>query len=223
MAKITMDDHEARRTGATVPCDPPQRSPFTPEPIQPSADADNDAAFSEFYREFVPILVAFLVWQGAGLADATDIAQDTMIKAYQRWSEIDHPKAWARTVASRALVRRIASIVEEPIDQLTERSSLWPTSINVAAWEQRYEVLSALDRLSPRQRQVTAWTLDGYTPTEIATELQITAEAVRANLMKARRALATHLGTCPSRRVRCRPEPFPRCRSRTGQHRARHT
>jgi DNA-directed RNA polymerase specialized sigma24 family protein len=40
-----------------------------------------------------------------------------------------------------------------------------------------------------------AWSLDGYTPAEIATELQITAEAVRASLMKARRALAEYLST----------------------------
>lgn len=38
-----------------------------------------------------------------------------------------------------------------------------------------------------------AWTLDGYTPAQIADELQITAEAARSSLTRARRTLATYL------------------------------
>ena len=38
-----------------------------------------------------------------------------------------------------------------------------------------------------------AWTCDGYTPSETAAELNISAEAVRTNLMRARRTLAAHL------------------------------
>ena len=40
-----------------------------------------------------------------------------------------------------------------------------------------------------------AWTLDGYTPAQIANELGITAEAVRSSLKKARRTLAAYLRT----------------------------
>jgi RNA polymerase sigma factor (sigma-70 family) len=134
------------------------------------------------------------MWQGARLPDAADIAQDTMIKAYERWSEIRQPESWARRVASRELVRRIASVAEDPRDNPPEHSSLLPTLTSVEAWEQRHEVLSLLDRLPPRQRQVMAWSLDGYTPAEIADELEITSEAVRASLMKARRALVKYLG-----------------------------
>src|SRR6185437_14496095 len=47
-----------------------------------SWSAARDAAFSAFYREFVPTLVASLTWHGARLADAADAAQDTMSKAY---------------------------------------------------------------------------------------------------------------------------------------------
>lgn len=187
----TMDERDSRPTGAAIPCDPPSRSAATPPPTQP----DSGAAFSSFYRQFVPTLVGFLVWQGARLPDATDIAQDTMIKAYQRWSEIRQPESWARRVASRAWIRRIASATEDPIDDPPEHSSLLPSPPSAEEWEQRHEVLRLLDRLPPRQRQVLAWTLNDYTPAEIAGELGITPETVRANLMKARRALAKHLGT----------------------------
>jgi hypothetical protein len=47
----------------------------------------------------------------------------------------------------------------------------------VETWEQQHEVLPVLDRLSPRQRQVMAWTLQCYTPAEIATELRTNAAA----------------------------------------------
>lgn len=159
----------------------------------PPPSREYPADFSGFYRSFVPTLVAFLIWQGARLSDAADIAQDTMMKAYERWPTLQHPKAWARTVSARALARRIASIEEVPRDDLAEHIVLLPSSVTIETWEQRHEVLRMLELLSPRQRQVMAWTLDGYTPTEIATELQITADAVRANLLKARRALATYL------------------------------
>jgi DNA-directed RNA polymerase specialized sigma24 family protein len=38
-----------------------------------------------------------------------------------------------------------------------------------------------------------AWTVSGYTPVEIAKELGLTSDAVRATLMKARRALTGRL------------------------------
>jgi RNA polymerase sigma-70 factor (ECF subfamily) len=191
-----MDDLDSCPAGAAKLPEPPGWSVAAPPPAQPNTNA----AFSEFYRQFTPTLVAFLIWQGARLPDAADISQETMIKAYQRWSEIRQPESWARRVASRALVRRIASIAEEPIDDPPEHSSLLPSLTNVEAWEQQHQVLRLLDPLPPRQRQVMAWALDGYTPAEIAEELEITPEAVRANLMKARRALASYLSTTEDER-----------------------
>lgn len=188
-----MDEPDVPPTiGPAAPSNPRSRSGEPTGTPQPGETID-DAAFSAFYRQFVPTLVAFLIWQGARLPEAAEIAQDTMTKAYKGWSEIHHPQAWARQVASRMLARLIASVEKENlVDEVSERSCLLPLT-NVEAWEQRHDVLRVLDRLPPRQRQVMAWTLDGYTPSEIADELNITAEAVRASLKKARRALATQV------------------------------
>lgn len=173
----------------------PQWTAAAPPPDPPGIDE----AFSDFYREFITRLVAFLVWQGARLPGAADIAQDTMIKTYQRWSTIDQPEAWARRVASREFVRRFARVREDPCSDPPE-CPLLPAVTNVEAWEQQHEVLRLLARLPQRQRQVMAWTLDGYAPAEIAVELRITAEAVRASLMQARRALAEYLGETGEKR-----------------------
>lgn len=184
-----MDERERPIASPAAPADSQRR----PDATQRPAERVDEAAFSAFYREFTPTLVAWLIWQGARLPVAADVAQETMIKAYQNWSTINQPAAWARRVASRALASHIARIEEDPVDDVGEHSALLPSLTNVAEWEQRHEVLQRLDLLPFRQRQVMAWTLDGYTPAEIAVELRITAEAVRSSLKKARRTLAAYL------------------------------
>ncbi|GAA3081753.1 sigma-70 family RNA polymerase sigma factor [Streptosporangium carneum] len=151
-----------------------------------------DREFSAFYRSTFRQLIAFLIKQGASVPIASDIAQDTMIKVYQRWTDIDQPKAWVHTVASRALVRKIADIHEHPHDQVPEPTSLLPCPDTVAEWETRHDALRVFRSLPPRQRQVLAWTYSGFTPSEIAQQLGMTPNVVSANLKKARRAAAAY-------------------------------
>jgi RNA polymerase sigma factor (sigma-70 family) len=162
--------------------------------------ATHHEAFTAFYRAFAPTLIAFLRWQGVPLRDAADIAQETMIEAYRRWATIDHPSAWARRVASRMWARRLATLPGDPggaaatgppPTEVPEQTTGLLAITDVTAWEERHDVLLALEKLPPRQRQVLAWTLADYTPTEIAGELKMSPDAVRASLLKARRALAS--------------------------------
>ncbi|MBM2615503.1 sigma-70 family RNA polymerase sigma factor [Actinoplanes sp. LDG1-06] len=172
-----MDDPEAYRV-----------APATPHSAPP--DEPDRAEFDDFYRSYMPRLVAFLRYQGAQLAEASDLAQDAMIKAYAKWPDITSPKAWTKRVASREWGRRLASVDDEPV---TEAHGSLLTVPDVVAWEQQFDLVRLLDQLPLRQRQVLAWTLDGYTPAEIAVELQLTPETVRSNLYKARRAVEKHL------------------------------
>jgi RNA polymerase sigma-70 factor (ECF subfamily) len=151
-----------------------------------------DAEFSGFYRENLRPLVGFLVNHGASMQVAADIAQETMTDAYRRWTDISHPKAWVHKAASRALVRRVAS-VEVPVEDVPEPTSLLPHPDAIAEWEARHDALILLRSLPPRQRQIMAWTLAGFTPSDIADHLDLPAETVRANLKKARRAAAAYL------------------------------
>lgn len=179
-------------------CELPASSPAVPHHTQSQQDIAQEpalTAFNAFYRRFFPRLVTFLMWQGARLPDAAGITQVTMIKAHKHWSTIREPDAWARRVASRELARQIARIKEDPAGEIPEHSSLLLSLTNVAVWEQQHEVLRELSRLSLRQRQVMAWSLEGYTPAEIAKELKITSDTVLANLEQARKALAQHLVT----------------------------
>lgn len=179
-------DEPGRALPTAAPGVPARHRPDTP-PV------DMDAfSFSVFYRAEVKALVNFLVWMGAGLADATDLAQETMIEAYRNWPSIRQPRAWTRCVASRRYGRRRYG--QEMATEPENVSPLLRAPAEIAAWEERHEVLRLLSTLPWRQRQVMAWTFDGYQSPEIAAELNITPEAVRASLKLARRALAEGLG-----------------------------
>jgi RNA polymerase sigma factor (sigma-70 family) len=164
--------------------------PAAREPaLQPGLPQAADS-YAAFYREFITHLVAFLIWQGASLGDAADLAQEAMIEAYRSWDAIEHPRAWTKRVASRKYARQITRV--EPVEP-ARLALLLPAGFDIAEWEEDHEILRLLALLPPRQRQVMAWTYDGYSPSEVAAELNITAEAARASLMQARRALAAGL------------------------------
>lgn len=184
---VAVSDHGPQDAGAAHSESPRLRS------VPTDSSARTDDEFCAFYRDFVPKLVGFLIVQGARLTEAVDVVQETMTRAYEHWTTIDKPAAWARTVASRELVRRRASLMEDSVPEINEGTLLLSSSVNVADWEDGHEILRLLSILPARQRQVLAWTFDGYSPVEIANELRITPEAVRASLFKARRTLAEHI------------------------------
>jgi hypothetical protein len=92
--------------------------------------------------------------------------------------------SWTRS----SHIRRASDVREDPVDQLPEPTSLLPQPDAIAEWEARHDMLQLVKKLPCRQRQVLAWTLSSYTPSEIAEQLGLTSEAVRASLKKARRA-----------------------------------
>ncbi|MFF2518262.1 RNA polymerase sigma factor [Streptomyces sp. NPDC058086] len=189
-----MSDQEPLEADASTRLPPavPPRSDGSQEPACATGAAQ--AEFPAFYRRFLPTLVAFLMWQGAPGDRATDLAQETMIKAYNKWHDIRSPQAWTRRVASRELVRYFSRVEEEPVDQVPDTAaSLLPRPDELAEWECKHELLNLLKLLPPRQRQVLAWSMTGYTPSQIAEELGLTPETVRGNLRKVRLSVASHM------------------------------
>jgi RNA polymerase sigma-70 factor (ECF subfamily) len=70
---------------------------------------------------------------------------------------------------------------------------LVPADADLDARVGRHQVIEQLGLLPPRQRQVMAWTFDGYTPAEIAEELGLSSATVRGSMRKARNTLARHV------------------------------
>ena len=151
-----------------------------------------DDEFARFYRSHISRLAAYLVYQGASAHLAADIAQDAMIAAYRRWPEIKSPRSYAWTVAYRAFIRYALNDPEQPAGEVPEPTPLLPRPGEAEAWLQEHHITDVLRALPPRQRQVLALTVDGWTPAEIAELLGLAATAVRSNLKKARRAATEH-------------------------------
>lgn len=145
--------------------------------------------FSAFYRGFAARLAGWLIWQGASEADAKDVVQETMHKAYQRWATIDTPEAWARVTASRAYAERLGKVDAMPVDDIAEHTPETAAGCELTAADAKQDIRMALQQMPARQRQMLAWSFEGYTPAEIAAQLRMTPEAVRSSLYKARKRL----------------------------------
>jgi RNA polymerase sigma factor (sigma-70 family) len=167
---------------------------------QPSGRAAPEAAapigFEAFYRAAYRELLKTAMYAGATEQEAEDATQKTMEEAYRRWSDIDHPHAYARrAVISNFLkditrghtrTRRRQTEREQPVNEGGEDTRL-------TMWEDRQWVTQLLKSLPPAQREVMAFIFDGFTPGEVAELLGKTPGAVRQNLCEARRRLTLAL------------------------------
>jgi len=115
--------------------------------------------------------------------DAEDLLQTALLKCYRRWSHVDEPDAYVRTVLVRAYAGR-RHRPERPMAQLPETAA--PAGHDM---EGRDEVLRMLALLGPRQRAILVmrYLLD-LSDAAIAAELGVTQSTVRT---QAFRALAT--------------------------------
>jgi RNA polymerase sigma factor (sigma-70 family) len=155
-----------------------------------------DAEFAAFYRAEMSAVVRHVMNQGAGEQEAVDAAQTAFVQAYQVWETISHPRAWLRTVATRAFLRSRPWNREIPADSsMIEGAAAGLVIGKVEFSTEEQAVLEALAGLPHRQREAMAWHFDGFTPTEIAEMLGTSPAAVRQSLARARRNLARRLGT----------------------------
>jgi RNA polymerase sigma factor (sigma-70 family) len=158
--------------------------------VSPAPGGEQD--FACFYRGHLRRLVGYLLYLGAAAHLAAELAQEAMTEAYQRWDTIKSPRAYVWTVACRAFFRRTLDDAEQPAPE-PESAVVLPYPEEAEVWLQKQQVIEVLRALPPRQRQVLALTIDGWTPAEIADLLGIPPSAVRSNLMKARRSAAEYL------------------------------
>jgi RNA polymerase sigma factor (sigma-70 family) len=153
------------------------------------------ADFADCYSRELPGLIWFVMSLGASAEMAADVAQSAFADAFPVWPAIQYPRAWLRRVAQRGYCR--CGSRETPVESPPERLSPLPA---VSAAELRDEARAVLAALPPKQREVMAWCIDGYSPAEIASELGADPAAVRQNLAKARKNLKQTFGITGSTR-----------------------
>lgn len=143
--------------------------------------------FNEVFFQDFQTLVGFVMKLGADQASAEDAAQTAYAAAFRSWDGIRHPEAWVRKVATRAYFNDLGrqGRRDHPLhdDLLIDDMEL---AENVAQVDHVFDVLR---RLPERQRIVMAWHLDGYSPREIAEQLDCSAESIRQALRRARESI----------------------------------
>ena len=149
--------------------------------------------FEAIYRSVFPRLVSLGAVKTGRIDVARELAQETMLRAHARWSELaDHqaPEAWCHVVMTNLLIDHHRSSTSEA--RATERLGrrLGETS-STPALDRWNEIVAPLP---DRQRLiVTLYYAEDCSVGEIAETLGATRSAVKAALFKARRTLRQQL------------------------------
>jgi RNA polymerase sigma factor (sigma-70 family) len=154
-----------------------------------------------FYDAQQPLVVRFVMLNGASLADAEDAAQEAFTESWDLmsrdpglWQKITHKEAWIRTVALRRYWRppgprrRPLTVAGEVPD--LPASGPGPEELTA----QTQLVLRELQSLDEEARAVMAFDLDDFPPAVIAEMLHISQQRVRDLRKKARAILKKKFG-----------------------------
>lgn len=150
--------------------------------------------FRASYRRLVTQLYAVT----GNRVEAEDAVQEAFARAVasgERWREVLNPEAWLRTVAlnvvrTRARRSRLFAV-------LTPRIAA-PVDVRGVS-EDHLAIVSAMRRLTPRQREVVALHyFADLSVAEVAVELGVPEGTVKTRLKRAREALGVHLAAEPS-------------------------
>ncbi|MGK5731009.1 RNA polymerase sigma factor [Streptomyces sp. URMC 124] len=163
--------------------------------------------FSAFFTAEYPRVVHSLMRAGATYEEAEDATQDAMQELLRAWPGCTCPAGWVRTVAWHAYCKKA--------ERNRKRLALESQSARLAAPapqdrgepDEHEKVLEILRGLPPRQGQVFALHLDGYSARETAELLGVKASTVRSNLRHAISTLRDQLDNYQA------PEGGPRVRT----------
>src|ERR1700722_5880374 len=146
--------------------------------------------FEDFFRTTGPRLVALGYVFTGDRSQAQDLAQETLLRAWQRWGTVstyDAPPAWGRRALSNLAPseRRKATRRRDPLPPAT--SSPGPDT-------EAIELARALDTLpAPQRTAIVLHDAGGLSVTAVAQELEVPEGTVRSWLSRGRKALAAEL------------------------------
>jgi RNA polymerase sigma-70 factor (ECF subfamily) len=160
-----------------------------------------EGEFDDFFRDVYPRLVGLGLAMSTPRQVAQDLAQETLIRAYEhrdRLAELDAPYGWCRRVMSNLLIDQHRSWTAErsAVDRLARQLAAKPhhddESVVVdlgGAWA------AMVEPLSKRQRCVaTLYYAEDRSVADIADDLGWSVGSVKTTLARIRRKLSQRLG-----------------------------
>ncbi|WP_239105455.1 RNA polymerase sigma factor [Streptomyces sp. 604F] len=171
-----------------------------PDPADPQGQA-----FAAHVLPEVEVLLRVAMTLTAQPADAEDLVQDTLLRAYRAIDGFDgkHPRAWLLTIMRRAEInrhrRRRPHLLDDPDTDLDRLSSTGPSGSaeEIVVGEAFDEVVDeALGALPDKHRQVVQLVdIDGLTYAEAAHLLDVPEGTVMSRLHRARNRIRARLAT----------------------------
>jgi RNA polymerase sigma-70 factor (ECF subfamily) len=156
------------------------------------AVADESAAFTAWYRNEHPRLLATMTIVTRDLHTAQDITAEAFARALAAWkrvSAMDSPTGWTYRVAVNLARRRArrAAIEERLLRRIAATDDGIPAEHAIELWD-------AVRALPPRARTAVALRYTaGLTEAEVAAAMHVAVGTASATLASARRALAAAL------------------------------
>jgi len=145
--------------------------------------------FVDFFRATYRELLKAAMYAGATRYEADEAAAAAMKEVLRRWDELHDPLAYAR----RAVISNFVKEKTRSLDRIRQRQVERHAGIaegredpGLTVWEDREWVMQMLRSLPPGQRNVMAFIVDGFAPTEIAALLGRSPAAIRQSLHDAR-------------------------------------
>src|SRR6202140_2631964 len=160
----------------------------------------NEDSFAELFRTFTPQLVAFFRARSCDLALAEDLAQEVMLTAYRKASQIRDRtlfRAWLFKIARNALCRHYGRQSREvdTID-LADVADRPVAASHKPATTPAFEFMHWMAFLDSREREVmTLRFVDQWEYHEIAAAQAIPIGTVQWRVFNAKRKLAPYLTT----------------------------
>jgi RNA polymerase sigma-70 factor (ECF subfamily) len=172
------------------------------EPAPPDGEAAE--AFTRYVVPELDVLYRVALSLTRHPADAQDLVQDTLLRAYRAIDRFDgrHPRAWLLTILrnthrNRQRARR-PELFHDPDEALAHLASAEPGAGDAAdaAMAASFDAVveAALRDLPEQQRRVVGLVdIDGLTYEEAATVLEVPVGTVMSRLHRARRRLRSRL------------------------------
>ena len=152
-------------------------------------------AFADFYASEHRRLVVFLMAYGASYHAAENAMQDAFADAWslvrrEQWEKVEEPAAWIRRVGINKLRRpngRRKTVDEISVAMVADSQELGDGVEELTVGTLR--VMEALGSLPGPLRAVIVFTMDGFSSSEIASQLGMSPQQVRDMRKKARKLL----------------------------------
>lgn len=158
-------------------------------------------AFEELVRRYERRVYGFALRSSGSAADASEVTQDTFVKAYQALAGFDPRRgfaAWLFTIARRKLIDRHRTAGQPP-SEMPELVETDNPAEQLARREERHEIWDAARRGLPVDQFQALWLryAEEMSVREIAAVLQKTETHVKVLLFRARKTLVRQLAAAP--------------------------